>query len=285
MRVAIIIPALDRVTHLKRTIACLRFQTYPLVRITVIVVQDNQLPKASLGEIPGINVLHIRSADFGGVTGSAAAARNLGARLSPTSTDLFVFLDCDMLAHPDLIDNHVAVHSGAEDQFYVGLGWRWHLPSRARYPNFGAITESEYIGWVAKQAVVNDERDSFLTGCEPNWGCLYAHNFSIRPQLFFGLNGFDERFVGCGVEDVEFGYRLHSRKAKFLVVRKAPAYHQFHPRSAIRWRANIANLSSLAAKHPTLKSFCAEVIADWRVKMPKRHLRDLDALDWLNLER
>jgi glycosyltransferase involved in cell wall biosynthesis len=262
--------------QLRRTLACLRFQTFQ--RLSVIVVHDGARASGGNGDnVEGLDLEEFRSSDFGQSIPNVAAARNLGARLAAHSSDLIVFLDCDMLAVPDLVDRHVAAHSNLRSSECVILGWRYRLPRGALYPNFDRVDVADYRAWLEKRAVKEDERSSFLAANEPNWGCFYAHNFAIRPELFFKLNGFDERFAGCGVEDIEFGYRLHQSGATLSVVQLAAAYHQFHPRLTRRWEWNIANLRTLEAAHPELRPFIMEVVADWREKIPNDLSSKLEA--------
>jgi GT2 family glycosyltransferase len=81
-----------------------------------------------------------------------------------------------------------------------------------------------------------------------------AANMSGPAELFRGLGGFDERFVGWGYEDLEFGYRLLERGAQILFAPDAGALHDGPARSitelATRARQGGRNLSLLVDLHP-----------------------------------
>ncbi len=63
---------------------------------------------------------------------------------------------------------------------------------------------------------------------EPNPGLFWSLAFAIRRDRFAALGGFDERFVGYGAEDTDFGFRAEPRALPLLFVGGAIACHQHH---------------------------------------------------------
>lgn len=160
-----------------------------------------------------------------------------------------------MLAHPQLLQAHL---SALNDESVVVLGYRFLASQESQLPDAGR-------GWSQSKAWKVDEREPYFRQAldMPDWGCLYAHNFSISADRFTAVGGFDNDFEGCGGEDVELGYRLHCAGATFVLARSAVAVHQYHERSPQRWRDNVANLARLVAKHPELAPFGTRVRAGW----------------------
>ncbi|WBO21524.1 glycosyltransferase family 2 protein [Sphingomonas abietis] len=63
---------------------------------------------------------------------------------------------------------------------------------------------------------------------EPNPGLFWSLAFAIRKRRFEALGGFDERFVGYGGEDTDFGFRAAAAGLPLLFVGGAIACHQHH---------------------------------------------------------
>ena len=63
---------------------------------------------------------------------------------------------------------------------------------------------------------------------ENNPGLFWSLAFAVRRSLFNRLGGFDERFVGYGAEDTDFGFRARKADAKLLFLGGAGAFHQYH---------------------------------------------------------
>ncbi len=137
-----------------------------------------------------------------------AAARNRGAR--EAIADLILFTDGDLLAHPNLLAEHVKAQAAAKSpRCFQGLEYNM---SRLDWPpkpdQLHAIVPNRYqnhqrIGWFY-----------WLTG-----------NLSVSKAIFLGIGGFDETFTGYGFEDIECGYRLHKQGVDLVYLKTAINYH------------------------------------------------------------
>jgi glycosyltransferase involved in cell wall biosynthesis len=253
-KLSVIVATRNRRKLLERTLAHLVAQHPPHRGWELILVDSSPLPLTNVDAPPSIEVRVVSEVDRQPIPRSAAAARNLGARLA--SAERLCFVDDDMLVAPGFLRRHV---DRSTDNGHVLLGYRYLARPSTVLPTPGA-SFAVADDWLA------DERESFLrrTGDQADWACLYAHSFSLERHAFEAVGGFDESFSGCGGEDVELGYRLHRAGMKFGIARDTVALHQYHPRSPQRWRDNAANLDRLVARHPELAGFASEVRGGWR---------------------
>ena len=258
MRVSIIIPVHDRFEELEIGLASLKDSEIAPFNIIIVDNSRDGLPIRSQGLQ---DVVSVR--EHGVPTCNASAARNLGARLA-SGSDLLLFLDADMIADRGLVSAHLKFHCYASRRA-VGLGARRLLTAESTR----SILVSRDVSNLDKTDYTADERQMFLNAAAVDWGCLYSHNFSIRPSFFHEVGGFDPQFVGCGGEDVDLGYRLGAAGGEFTYLPHAYGYHQHHLRSSERWRSNLENLERLVRKHPALIHFGLEVLSGWRDRAPE----------------
>ena len=166
----------------------------------------------------------------------AAHARNRGA--AEARGDIFLFLDDDMIAEPNLLTEHARSYADGADavlgDFPVDAGSR---------PGFLSDSIAERKAW---------ERNPPLSHYD-----VFTGHLSVRRSVFEELGGFDERFTAegkYGNEDIDFGLALVDR----FDVRHNPKAicHQrsiVGPREYMRRARATANADlEFAAKHPKL---------------------------------
>ncbi|WP_164821215.1 glycosyltransferase family 2 protein [Paenibacillus koleovorans] len=81
---------------------------------------------------------------------------------------------------------------------------------------------------------------------------LFGSNHSFPKQLAESVGGFDEKFSGWGLEDIEFAYRLHQAGAQFKLDRKLSRYHQEHPILQGRQSERLQNIIYFQEKFPNM---------------------------------
>jgi len=126
-----------------------------------------------------------------------AHARNVGVKYARGS--IVLFLDADVVVYPSTIGELIDSFKRDPDLFALTGVWDKVQKSKSFFPNFKALRDWSY--WI-------NERD-------PRH---YYYLFSTRVAaidraLFLRLGGFNERYQGALVEDIELTYRIARRYA------------------------------------------------------------------------
>ena len=254
--VSVVMPHYQAVDALAITLTAFAKQTYPMDLFEVVVVDDGSSPPLQLpddldlGDLQ-VRVLHQEDRGFG-----APRARNLGARHA--RGEIVVFVDCDMVPEPWMVEAHARWHHTASD--LVVLGFRKHVA-------FDAVTPADVATMdpaVGVAALVGDRavevpewieghmlRTDMLTSSDRDlFRPVASGNLSVRAEEFWRVGGFDESFTQWGGEDTELGYRLFTDGAVLVPDREAMCWHQGagHEPSETEWqsledqRAKLAHL-------------------------------------------
>lgn len=202
-----------RAAHLVNMVKGLAGQTLRPRELVVAVMQDApyDLPD------PGFPV---RQLVLGGGALPLAAARNAAARAA--TGEGIAFLDIDCIPDPDLVADYADRLDGRDA---VLMGEVLYLPSGATdngldFARFAAIAEKHSDRAGPPVEAVGECRD---------YRCFWSLNFAMRRDRFESLGGFDERYVGYGGEDTDFGRAVATAGVPILWARGARAYHQYHP--------------------------------------------------------
>lgn len=240
--VSIVIPVYNRKEKLGKTLAALTHSTYPLDLMEIIIADDgssdepDQLVEQFQNFFP---IKYVSQSDKGF---RAARIRNKGVD-EATHEDL-IFLDCDMLPEPTLVEAFMK-YLHVSDKVVL-LGGRRYVNTDA-YSIQDVLEDIEPILALPSQCAdtgsgperdepptedwryeiyrntdnLKNEKYPFNTYC--------AGNIGISKALFKQVGGFDESFVHWGMEDTEIGYRLYRNGAWFIPVEDAKALHQEPP--------------------------------------------------------
>ena len=149
-----------------------------------------------------------------------AAARNRAA--NEAAGDLLIFLDVDCIPHPDLVGDYARAAGNLDGLMMGEVGY---LPKEADTASLDHETFDRI-------AVKHSERAGPPEGpnrpCE-DYRCFWSLNFAMSAEAFQAAGGFDERFVGYGGEDTDFGRSVAAAGIPIHWLRGAKAYHQYHP--------------------------------------------------------
>lgn len=152
-----------------------------------------------------------------------AAARNWGMDLAcAVGCDVLVGLDVDCLAGPELVAAYAAAVRSAPGRVWSGPVTYLPPPGGGGYP-LDRLAELD-DPHPARPAPAPGE--ICLDGdAELFWSLSYA----ISSAAWQRTGGFDERYVGYGAEDTDFGRRARAAGLELAWVGAARAYHQHHP--------------------------------------------------------
>ncbi|MFK5596315.1 galactosyltransferase-related protein [Methylobacterium sp. HMF5984] len=211
--VSVVTLAKGRPAHLRNVLLGLERQTQAPVEFIVAVMQDvpYDLPEVAFP---------VRQILVPGTELPLAAARNRG--VAAASGDAVVFLDVDCIPAPDLVADYAR---GLAELDGLLMGEVLHLPEKA---TAGAWT-CEAFAAVAERH--SDRRGPPASGIEicRDYRCFWSLNFAIRRATFLATGGFDERYVGYGGEDTDFGKILDQAGIPIAWMKGGLAYHQYHP--------------------------------------------------------
>ena len=224
--VSIILPCFMGQNELEMTLAGLAKQTYPDHLFEAIVVDDGSNPPINISsELPfSATVIAQRRDGFG-----LARARNLGAHHAKGK--ILVFLDCDMIPEPQLVEAHARWHS--INKFLLTLGFRHHadfseisvdslanVSSPKEVISGKRVTSPQWIEFHMRRTgeLTSDDSDLFRIATGGNLG--------IRKSFFEEIGGFDSSFRQWGGEDIEFGFRAFNSGGILVPERLATAWHQ-----------------------------------------------------------
>jgi hypothetical protein len=142
-----------------------------------------------------------------GGSGSAAVARNAGAR--GFAGRYLVFVDADVLVHPDCLERLLAPLRAGRAEAAVG-----NYSRDVTGLGFAARYKQLYI------AHIYARRGGFLRN--DFWTAIGA----IDATIFRSLGGFDTGFRGANGEDAELGHRLTRRGCRIAAVPEALGDHR-----------------------------------------------------------
>jgi glycosyltransferase involved in cell wall biosynthesis len=247
---SIIVPAYAQIKALSTTLGSLSEQSANCSDFEIIVVDD-----ASPGQVdpvieqwsPSLPLRLERHA----VNLGRAAARNTGARAS--KGDRLLFLDADSVAHPQLVQRHLAAHQVEREVALLGrrVEPNWSTTSELSRPSSLPST----VSLDQEDPRFNDVAEAEILMKDVPWIFAHSHNVSYPRSAFEAVGGFDEEFKTWGWEDTELAYRLYRHWARrpeaFLYDPDAVCYHFPHYADVQRrWAASLpSGLDYFKAKY------------------------------------
>jgi len=219
-------------------LACLRALALNTVAVDQVVVSDDGSNAASVDRMLSLfsgfpfPITYVWQDDQGY---RLAAARNNA--LCHATGDYILSLDCDILLLPDVVEQHLRLARPgqflAANRAWVGEADTRELLSVPFGPqrlldlwdradrSHVARTHRQFTrnAWLRRLGLAARHKPKIL-------GC----HFSLFKRDIEAVNGFDERYVGWGLEDDDFSLRLHRAgvRGRSLIL-DAHALHLWHP--------------------------------------------------------
>lgn len=212
-KVSVITLARGRGDHLVNVVHGLNRQSMLPAELIIAVMQDEPY---SLPNTPfPVRQIHVAGDDL-----PLAAARNAAAAIA--TGDILIFLDIDCIPSPSLIADYAA-HADRFDGLLMGEVL--YLPHQATQGDWSC---EGFEGIAEKHS---DRRGPPVHGIEicADYRCFWSLNFAMQAQTFQRSGGFDERYVGYGGEDTDYGKTLSTAGIAIAWAKGARAYHQYHP--------------------------------------------------------
>jgi GT2 family glycosyltransferase len=268
-RLSVVVPTYRRADALARTLDALERQTTGADAFEVVVVVDAQddAPErvdALLGSRP------FRVRRLTGHGPGASAARNTGWRAAEAA--LVLFIGNDILAAPELIEQHLAWHERYPEDTAGVLGHvRWARELR----------RTAFMVWLDHGIQFNYPT---IAGIEAGPGHFYTSNVSLKRVMLERSGGFDEQRFPFLYEDIDLGMRLFALGFRLYYNERARAEHLHEPRLD-DWRRRIAAIAHAErqwiARHPEERPYFHDRFADALARPPARGRRGRLLLPWV----
>ena len=212
-KVSVVIPTLNRAEILSTTIDLIEQQTASTDSYEVLVIDNNS--KDHTQEVlaqKAAKYPNLRS--FMQLRKGAAPTRNVGIR--EALGDIILFIDDDILAEPNLIENHLKYHAENPGSSVIGtVTSPWE------------DSHEPFLRYLRDQGIFNP----YSITCNRPMDFSYYHtgNVSTSRKVLQEVGGFDEGFFVYGMEDIELGYRLEKSGCRMTPGPEARARHQYFP--------------------------------------------------------
>ena len=257
-RISVVIPTRHRHETLRRTLAALERQTVAADQYEVIVVAD---PDDDVSEVArAARVLE-------GRRDNASGSRNIGWRAA--RAPIVLFLGDDILAAPNLLEEHLAWHGGERTGVLGHVRWAREL------------RPTPFMRWL-ERGVQSDY--GAIGGDEAAWFHLYTTNVSLPRAALEGVGGFDEERFPFLYEDLDLGCRLHEAGGlRLRYNRRAVGEHLHEPRLE-EWTERMAAVAAAERRfveaRPDMPAYFHDRLADAAAK-PRASGRGRALVRWV----
>ena len=205
---SIVVPTLNRGEALEHTLPTLAAQTYPSEAYEILLCDSGSTDgtRELVRRLRVPNLRYIRGENRG-----RAGARNVGIR--EARGEIILFTDADILANPDLVEEHARLYS--TESGVCAVGCEVQVDTLEEY---GRVQARPKLGRHLHRRPTR----------ETSWLFFLTGNASVPKCALFDAGLFDEDFIGYGHEDLELGYRLRRMGMRIRYLPGAINYH-WHP--------------------------------------------------------
>lgn len=204
--ISYIIPIRDigRTKSVYTVINNIRAQKFPV--IDIVLAEEDSKRRINLNGLHPINYIHVGSPD---VHFNKSRAFNIGTLHAEYNK--IILHDADILVQDgytakvfNLLDNHDAVHIGKDVMYF----------------------SKDYTD------LVNSRGEVAIDGsCINQVGYFEGGSLACLKNTYYNIGGFNDAYVGYGIEDCDFFMRLKSNSKQFYNIRSEVFYHLFHGRT------------------------------------------------------
>jgi len=246
MKASVIIPTYNRSKIIELTLASLVGQDIGNDNYEVIVIDDgssDNTREVVESFMDKLNLIYYFQEDKGY---RVALARNEGIRRA--SGEVLIFLDSGMVVGRSFVRSHYDAHCDKEthqisSRGTVLIGYVYgynHSNTEEAIPEYinfhdpdntlKMLAKTEYYTDIRLRVYkpVSDQIDRLPAP----WTLFWTTNVSVGKKLMLEAGCFDEGYTTWGMEDIECGYRLFRKGAKFVMSRAACGVHYPHHRES-----------------------------------------------------
>lgn len=302
-KLSVVVPTYNRCELIGELLAQLATQTVPAHEFEVIVADDGSADETKDVVNSFSDRLRVKYHFQEDLGFRAALARNSGARLA--EAPVLAFVDGGEFVGPDFVAGHLAAHAEGREHVVVGYVYGYNpatgVPMHDQRAIMDASPPADVVREHGDDPTFQDVRRELmesvgfdLNGLAMPWQFFWTGNCSVRTADFWAVGGFDEGFHGWGLEDLEFGYRLHRHGLPFTFLADTWTIEYPHERDIDHNAEKVGdNVSYFLSRHPDpVVEICwslltKELMLDtWeesceQLSAMSRELRDLSVVDEL----
>ncbi len=285
-RASLTIPTHNRCAALARTLASLTLQTEQAFEVVLVDDgSDDDTPQVARRFADRLDLRYLRKAQRGVASARASAMR--AAR-----GELLIQTDDDRIASPTFVADHLAGHAATTAPTMLagqqrGILTEWSataaLPATAvaqilaRNPHLAAAFLEPRAELLSAERLTSEPAAALaafelpepwwtgfieplathygpdLTGFAFPWTMAVGGNSSVPRALAEQIGFVDESFVGWGLEDTDFHFRLCQAGARTRVMTGGRSYHQLHRRGPELGRDWLQNARRIVNKHASVE--------------------------------
>lgn len=240
MRLSIVVPTYnsrDSILVMQPSLARLQARS-PDVEIIVVDDGSSDDTAAAVERMPGVHYVFVPRTD----ASCRSRARNIG--LERATGEVVTFLDAGVIVGEGFADRVLERYRERTD--LVLLHYVYGLFAAADAPELEqlkplldageldtAIARVQHVvGWLDIRRPYFDLAGGNLDELPGAWAFGFSCAFTVSRALAREIDGFDERFLGYGDEDIDFAYRLSVKGAALRAEDRAVGLHWPHPHGA-----------------------------------------------------
>lgn len=208
MKISVCIATWNRKNKLKEIIHLLENQSLNPDEYEIIVVDSNS-PDGTNILMYELCKIHSNIKYIENAKNVLAVKRNVG--IENASSDIIVFIDDDVYPEYGFVEAHYNANLNNSDTFFCG---------QIRFPQ-EECEMSNYYRFRDRQHLSAKDK-----GRELPFNNIVVMNLSFRKEFILKVGMVDERFLGYGCEDIEFGYRIIKSGFKLKYLDSALAIHR-----------------------------------------------------------
>lgn len=235
--VSLIIPTYNRCELLEKTLISIAGQQLGEIKFETIIADDGSTDETySLVKKYKDKIDHLKYVWNEHEGYRVAYVRNNA--IMHAKGNIIIFIDSGMLIDKRFVYEHFKSHQ-EENAVVIGSIYGYTADANENFERFSSFIHLEDLdstfAEVISRSQYDDQRhESFKHFDFGNkkmlapYALFWTGNVSVKKKMLDAVDGFDEKFIDWGMEDVELGYKLYRAGADFIINMDAKAIHIPH---------------------------------------------------------